>query len=241
MQLGIDTHTHSLLSGHAYSTVFENIAVAKQKGLKGIVITEHSGKMPGIMYPQAVRFLQQMPESYDGVRIFKGVESNIINFAGEIDVEERYLVTLDFVIASLHEILMPIGNQTQNTDAMIGALNNPYVDILGHPGNPVFDVDREAVVKEAKRLGKMLEFNGHSFEARPGSEPNCKEMLRLCKKHEVSICVGRDAHICFSVGDFENAYDSIAEVDFPYELIVSRDLGNFENYLIKRAERLAGS
>lgn len=238
MELKIDTHTHSLLSGHAYSTVFENVAVAKHKGLQGLVITEHSGKMPGIFYPQAVTFLRQMPQSYNGIRIFKGVESNIINFAGEIDVQERFLVTLDFVIASLHEVLMPIGNKMQNTDAMLGALNNKYVDILGHPGNPVFDVDREAVVKEAKRLGKMLEFNGHSFEARPGSETNCKEMLQLCKKHEVQICVGSDAHICFNVGDFENAYNSITEVDFPHALIVSRNLKSFEAYLAKRAQRL---
>jgi putative hydrolase len=239
VKLLVDTHTHSLLSGHAYSTVFENLTVAAERNLEGLVITEHCGDMPGIHFPAALTFLRHLPEEHYGVKLFRGVESNIVSWEGKIDVPERFFPLLQFVIASLHEVMLPIGNKIQNTEAMLSALNNPYVDILGHPGNPVYDVDKETVVKEAKRLGKMLEFNSHSFEARPGSEPNCREMLRLCKKHEVHICVGSDSHICFTVGDFTEAITVIEEEGFPEELITSRSIETFQAYLNTREARLA--
>ena len=42
MKIIADTHTHTLMSTHAYSTIIENIAEAKKKGLKFIAITDHT-------------------------------------------------------------------------------------------------------------------------------------------------------------------------------------------------------
>ena len=47
MNIEIDTHTHTLASGHAYNTLREMAAMAAEKGLKGLAITEHSPMMPG--------------------------------------------------------------------------------------------------------------------------------------------------------------------------------------------------
>ena len=44
MNIEIDTHTHTLASGHAYNTLREMAAMAAEKGLKGLAITEHSPK-----------------------------------------------------------------------------------------------------------------------------------------------------------------------------------------------------
>ena len=56
----IDTHTHTYLSGHAYSTIFENITVAAQKGLQGIVNTDHSPAMSDCRWPAAVRSMKNV-------------------------------------------------------------------------------------------------------------------------------------------------------------------------------------
>ena len=75
----IDTHTHTYLSGHAYSTIFENITVAAQKGLQGIVNTDHSPAMSDCRWPAAVRFMKNVPRVYMGVRSYRGVEADIID------------------------------------------------------------------------------------------------------------------------------------------------------------------
>ena len=125
----------------------------------------------------------------------------------------------------------------ENTQAMIGALQNPYVDIIGHPGNPQFEIDREAVVQEAKRQNKLLEINNHSFAFRKGSPSICREIIRLCKKHGVRISVGSDAHVCFRVGYFDEAVEALTDEGFPEELIVSRSMQTFDEYLAERKRR----
>ncbi len=47
MKIVIDTHTHTIASGHAYSTVLENALAAKNKGLELLCITDHAPEMPG--------------------------------------------------------------------------------------------------------------------------------------------------------------------------------------------------
>ena len=104
--------------------------------------------MSDCRWPAAVYFMKNVPREYMGVRIYRGVEADIIDYEGKISVEERYYPLLDFMIASLHDVVMQAGSKAQNTQAMIGALNHPQVDILGHPGTPFFEVDIEAVVRD---------------------------------------------------------------------------------------------
>ena len=47
MKYILDTHTHTLASGHAYSTIDEMIQAAADKGLKLYALTEHAPAMPG--------------------------------------------------------------------------------------------------------------------------------------------------------------------------------------------------
>ena len=47
MNIELDTHTHTLASGHAYNTIREMIEAAAAKGLKLLALTEHAPAMPG--------------------------------------------------------------------------------------------------------------------------------------------------------------------------------------------------
>ena len=47
MKIIADTHVHTIASEHAFSTVLENHAAAKKKGLRFLAVTDHTGKMPG--------------------------------------------------------------------------------------------------------------------------------------------------------------------------------------------------
>ena len=78
------------------------------------------------------------------------------------------LYDVDYVIAAMHEVVLDAGTKTKNTQAVLGALNNPYVDVIAHPDNPSYALDYETIVKEAAKLGKLLEVNDHSFVFRQG-------------------------------------------------------------------------
>lgn len=238
MRLLVDSHTHTIVSGHAYSTLHENLEFAANKGLQGIVVSDHSESIPGAQPNFTMNIHNTFPAEWRGVRIIRGAEVNIIDFNGGIDMKEKYLSIADFVIASLHDVVIDPGSKLDNTTAMLGALANPHVDIIGHPGNPYYEVDLEAVVKEAARLNKLLEVNSHSFSFRTGSPSVCRSMMRLCMKYGVRISVGSDAHCCYQVGGFDDALIALMDEGFPEELIVSRNMETFHAYLAERNRRI---
>ncbi|MCX7749222.1 MAG: phosphatase [Clostridia bacterium] len=239
MMIVIDTHTHTISSGHAYSTVQEMAKEAAVNGVKMFAVTDHGPAMLGA--PSLYHFgnLHTIPRELYGVRIIKGVEANIIDYNGKIDIPEIYLKRLEFVLASFHDICIEPSTVEDHTNALVNALRNPYIDAVAHPGNPTFQVDIDKVVAAAKKYNKFIEINNHSFIVRTGSEKNCKEFALKCKENGVSIVCGSDAHISFDVGNFERVKNILNEVEMPEELIINTSVERFEEYLRLRRERLA--
>lgn len=225
MKAIIDLHTHSLASGHAYSTVKENIEYAKINELKYYGLSEHGINMPGGPHLFYFQNLKVLPREIDGVRILKGMEANIIDYDGNIDVEiDKYIKGLDYLIASLHTVCLDPGTKEENTRATLNAMDHELVKIIGHPDDGRYPLDYEAIVKKAKDKNILLEVNNSSLSPgsfRPNARENYKELLSLCKEHKARIILGSDAHICYQVGVFDNAQRLLDELDFPEELVIN--------------------
>ena len=145
----------------------------------------------------------------------------------------------EFAIASLHDFALKPGSVYQNTDAYLGALRNPYIDILGHPDDPRVPCDFVALAEEAVKLGKLLELNNNSLTPhRPNSKPTLMEFIRVCKKYGVRVCVASDAHYCSMVGNVTPMLELLQEMRFPLELIVNYTADSFTTYLVERNARL---
>lgn len=241
MKLLVDTHTHTISSGHAYSTIQENAREAFENGIKMLNMSDHGPAMNGAPFLYHFGNLEVIPENLYGVRIIKGAEVNIVSYNGDVDLPERYLKALELVLASYHDICIEPSTIEEHTNAAIKILANPYIDILAHPGNPQFQVDIEKVVLAAKEHNKLLEINNHSFYVRKGSEKNCREILIMCKKHGVRVTTGSDAHISFNIGKFDNVYKLLSEVDMPEELVITTSVKKVENFLIERQNRIKGN
>lgn len=234
MNYVLDTHTHTLASGHAYSTIREMAAAAAEKGLKILGITEHAPKMPGSCREIYFRNLAVVDREYYGVRLLLGCELNILDFEGNVDLPEAVLKKMDLVIASMHTPCMEKGSSRDYTRAYLRVMENPYVHIIGHPDDSRFPVDFPALVKAAKETGKVLELNNHSLDprgTRVGAEVNDLEMLRLCRKYQVPVTVGSDAHVDTMVGNHGHAYRLLNQVDFPAELVLNHSVEIFERYV----------
>ena len=236
MKFEVDTHTHTVLSGHAQSTLLENAAAAAKAGIRGIVLTDHGPSIASSPPDFVISTYSSMPNVIDGVRIYYGTEANIMDFKGSIDIRENYMGMLDFAIAGMHGFVLKPGTKKQNTDAVIAALNNEKVDMISHPDNPSYEMDYEAFVKETKRLGKLVEVNEHSIWYRKGSEQNALIYLELCKKHDVRIAVSSDAHISLNIGVCDTAAAVLEQCSFPHQLIANLTKERFDEYLVSRGK-----
>lgn len=231
MFLEVETHCHTIASGHAYNSIDEMVFEASKKGLKGICITDHGPEMPGSCSVLYFYNLVVLPRKINNVVVFRGCEANIKDFEGNIDIPENALKRLDFVIASLHDVCVPTGTISDHTRALIGAVKNPYIHCIGHPGNPLYEIDKEAVIKAAKQFNKAIEINNASFYVREKSKENCIEILKLCKEYSVYIAMSSDAHYKSDIARCDVTQKLIEEFDFPHELIVNKSLENFKNFL----------
>ena len=143
----IDLHIHTISSGHAYSTLLEIVQYAKGIGLPTIGISDHAPGMPGGAHIFHFFNMRILPKEIDGVRVLRGVEVNIMDHKGTIDVDQRLLRKCDYAIASLHPPCIPFGDVDTNTQTLIKVMGIEGIQIIGHPDDDRYPLeDRKSVV-----------------------------------------------------------------------------------------------
>lgn len=230
----IDLHTHTLASGHAFNTINEMVAEAKEKGMTHLGITEHAPSMPGASHIYYLQNLVVVPRKRGDLQLLLGCEANIIGFDGELDLDEYVLKQMDVVIASLHIPCLKPGTIEENTNALVNAMKNPWVNIIGHPDDGRYQVDYETLVRAAKETHTLIEINNNSLRPtgpRKGARENDIKILELCRQYEVPVILGSDAHVSDDIANFDVAEALIQELKFPEELIVNRDYEELKKFL----------
>ena len=233
MNIIADTHCHTIASTHAYSSLTEVVHAASLAGLYAVAITDHGRTMPGAPGKWYFRNLQVVPRYLENVLVLRGIEANVINYNGELDLDEDDLVTLNWVVASMHDVTMPQGKSSveQCTGAWLRVAQNPHVHVIAHSGSEKFKYDYEKVIPEFGRQGKLVEINEGSFLVRKASVQNCVSIAKTCKKYGVPIIVNSDSHFHTSVGKFSQALAMLNEINFPEELVVNSSVERFQKYL----------
>jgi putative hydrolase len=238
MKYEIDSHCHSIGSGHAYSTVWELAKAAKKKKLKMIAITDHGPSLPGASHIYFIANQKMYPDRIAGVEILKGVEANITSFTGGLDVPDERLAELDIVLVGYHSPSLAPTNAADHTAGLMNIMENKYVDIIVHPGNPEFPIEIDKVLKKAKETDTLIEINNSSlWISRKGSLKNCIHIAKLCKKYGVHVVVGSDAHIFSDVGEFGKITKIFKEINMPPELISNRSVDVFKQYLRSKGKK----
>ena len=241
----IDVHTHSIASGHAYSTLVEMVSEAQNRGLKIFGITEHTPALPGACHSIYFRNLHVVPRQWDDMRLLLGAELNIINSKGDIDLEDEFFPMLDIRIAGIHKLCWENGTAEENTEGMIRVIQNPWINVISHPGDGTAELNFEPIVIAAKEHNTLLEINNSSLNPVRGkthkSIPNNIEILNLCKKYEVPVILGSDAHITFDIANYDNILPLLNETEFPEELIINDKPNAFIKLLEKKGNELLSS
>lgn len=230
----LDVHTHTLASGHAYSTIQEMAREAADRGLQILGITEHAPGIPGTCDPIYFRNLHVVPRRMYGVRLLLGAELNILDTKGTLDLDENHYRKLDIRIAGVHALCWQGGTREENTAGVEAAIRNPWTHIISHPGDGTADLLFEPLVLAAKETHTLLEINNSSLNParhKEAARANNLELLRLCKHYQVPIILGSDAHVSFDIACYDFILPLLAETDFPAPLIMNDKPEAFLSYL----------
>ncbi len=191
-------HAHSTWSdGH--NSIREMVEACLQRGFTYLGITDHSkaAAYAGGLNEEALKRqhkeIEKLQAEYQGrIRIFKGIECDILR-DGTLDFSDDVLATLDFVVASIHSLFtLSLAEQTQR---MVRAIANPYVDIVGHPTGRLllnregYPLDQDAMIDAAAKHGVCIEINAH-----PSRLDLDWHYLRRARDKGIKIPINPDAH-----------------------------------------------
>ena len=231
-----DYHTHTFYSD-GKGSMEDNVKAAKAKGLKQIMISDH-GFNRVVKYVKRSELSQlrveaERLEKLYKIKVFIGVEANLISCEGDIDILPEDMKKLDFIVCGFHKIVRPLkfidnfrlffpnifyvithikpgkARIRKNTEIYLKMLEKNKIDILAHP-NHDFWIDVPAVARKAKEVGTLIEINGrrNSF-----SNADVQEM----KLDEIDFIVSSDAHVPEDVGNFSLCEKVIIDNDIDLE------------------------
>ena len=194
-----DCHSHSDWSDGG--SPFRDMALAAEdSGHDYLALTDHSPRLTvahGLSADDLRRQIEAVAELNDELapfRLLTGIEVDILD-DGALDQEADLLGRLDLVVASVHSGLRM--GSPEMTRRMIAAVENPYVDVLGHctgriivgRGRPQSSFEAEAVFAACAASGTAVEVN-----SRPERRDPPEELLRIAASLGCRFAIDTDAH-----------------------------------------------
>jgi len=198
-----EMHCHSTWSADGRNTIEEMVRAAKSRGYRFLCLTDHSHYLRDGRLEAQWEEIAALNAVVKPFRVLRGIEANI-RADGSLDVPADVLAELDWVIASLHTSF-----DRSPTERILGALDNPHVDCIGHlTGRRLLKregatLDVERVVERAVETGTALEINSQSDRLDMRDTH-----ARLAGDAGVRIPITTDAH---SIGALEYAELGVAQ------------------------------
>ena len=192
-QIRGDLQMHSSYSD-SEATIIQLADFAASLGYEYILLTDHSQSAKYAHGLEIERLHKQWKEidkinQKSKVRVLKGIEVDILR-DGKLDYPDKMLKQLDLVVASIHQ-----GFTKNVTERIYAAMDNQYVDMIGHPTGRLISsregyiLDLHKVMEKAVETGTWLELNAY-WDRLDLSDVN----LRAAKEMGIKISIGTDAH-----------------------------------------------
>lgn len=229
-----DFHVHTVASGDAFGTIHEVTEIAKNKNMKCIAVTDHGPAMPASSHAYYFNSLASNVSQDNGVKIYPGVEANIIDKNGSLDLPEDVLSKLSFIIASFHPFSWDITNSTaQNTQALRSCLLHYDVKAIAHMNKPYYKVNIEEIVPILIKKNICIELNNRAIASDKNNWNRFKKEILYSKSKGVKFIVSSDAHNINQVGEFGDALEFICFCGLEEDDIVNSSQDNL-SYIIKK-------
>lgn len=234
-----DLHTHTTYS-HGKGSIEDNVKAAVARGLKAVGISDHG---PGhVTYgvkrkkiPAMRAEIERLKPLYPQIEILLGIEANIINLSGKLDVTQEEIRQLDYLLAGYHYGVFgehPVSSLgvharnfvvsgwlhrstkaqiRRNTEMTVRAIYENEIKILTHPGDKgAFDI--EEIARACADRGTLMEISTwHSWLTVDG--------IRQAAKTDVRFVISSDAHTPERIGDCLGAVTRIRKAGLDFERV----------------------
>jgi len=241
MKIVGDYHTHSKYSKfrHGKNTIAEMVESAKTKGLKFLAITDHGPKhIPFGIRPKNIDKarceIDEINNSQNGIKVYLGIEANLISKSGGIDLKQEQIDKLDILLVGFHRLALSdfvslfnlrsdkpalVEKQTQ---AYINLVHRYDVDIITHPCEYIL-VDCKRLAEACAETDTLIELNNRHFRFTP-------EQMRDMLQTNCKFIISSDSHSKDNIANVSLALEMAKIYNIPEERIVNlRD-----DYLPKR-------
>ncbi len=236
-----DLHTHTIASGHAFSTVKENVLTACEQDLKYIALTDH------LYYPEE-RFarlneLARIEHSsrliYDErVWIIPGVEANLDHYISKREDRDRIMTACTWRLIGCHSWFMNLNDasvkdrpakfeESLHNKQLIKPTAFAHIE-RGFPNTDEATCALKEIVDIAVANDIFLEINEASIKRK---HDIMVSWIKYAKEHNAKFCLGTDAHYCSEVGNFTKTLDLLDEIDLPKSRILNYDKRGLEEFL----------
>lgn len=229
----IDMHTHTTASTDAYSTLMDYVRFAKEHSITGFGISDYGPD--NISGPTESYFnnINELPRFIDDVLILKGVDSKIIDFDGNLDIKEEQMKYLDYAIVSFDDHFLAPRTETENTRALIHALNQTKVRILSDLANEKYPININELVLACKSANVAIEISNKRLlnNSNDQNHVNLAETIKLAYKEGVALILNSDAHYHASLANFDECFRFMDRLGIPRDYAINYNYDSFFEWL----------
>ncbi len=245
MKVTADYHTHTIYS-HGKGTIEENVKCAIMKGLKTIAIADHGPKflkcgITKLTFKKMREEVDTLQIKYEGViNVLLGIEANIVDIEGNLDVDEEMINDCDILLAGFHfdivhqnylaEVRSKMKRRQQiksvldkglfqeivefNTQALMKAMEKYNIGIITHPyDNHPIDISK--ISKKAGKTNTVLEINNYHIH------PNAFQIKEAMQCKNTQFVINSDSHRPMDVGTFDIALKVVEESGLNHDRIIN--------------------
>ncbi len=224
-----DFHIHTVASGDAFGTIREIVGVSQERNLKAIAITDHGPAMPISAHKYYFNSLADNVRSDSGILIYPGVEANIIDKKGRLDLPDDALHRLEYIIAAFHGFSWDNEDVEINTRALKACLIRYDVKSIAHLNYPFFELDMTQIIPVLLEKKIAIEINNKALKKDLDWFIFRNTVLKLRDKG-VKFIVNSDAHYPLQVGDFARAEEFIKYCELTENDIINTSLARVFKY-----------
>lgn len=230
--LAVDFHVHSLFSHCGLHTILELTAHAHKLHMAGIAITDHGLTLGGRLNSV---FFERFQSPYPDLTVLKGIESNVVDSSGTIDVPNAYIPFIDIVLLGIHPNIQQGLSRSAYTEMLLNAMEkNPSIDVITHPNDPHYPVDYNVLAQCAASHGIALELNNSKILYNRSSTEDTLTLIDACKSNRCLLAVCSDTHAIQELGDDRAVRPLLTQSSFPPELIVNNSAPSAFSFVEKR-------
>ncbi|MCJ7720704.1 MAG: PHP domain-containing protein [Candidatus Hadarchaeum sp.] len=197
-------HTHTLYSdGECLASSI--VEAAEASGLAAVAITDHGPELSVGIDPAKIPLMLQDIECARedaNIPVLAGMEANVVNIDGAIDLDDEVIKKLDILVIGLHTLGTPMQEELARNYflAIMNVMRNNRVDVIAHPFRLHNNLAPYLSPEDIGEFVKLAAEKEVAIEINSKYRVPSEEFLRTCLKEGVKLSIGTDAHTTAEVG-----------------------------------------